>query len=80
MLQSTTITKKWQMTLPKEIRDLLDLKEPGSFLLELVDRKKKLIRIKKKIDILDLAGSLKSSKKKGVLEARSKMEKIYKRF
>ena len=80
MIQSTTITQKWQMTIPKKIRDLIGLSEPGDFLLEVVDKKEKLIKIKEKLDILDLAGSLKPLKKKGILEAREEMEKSYKRF
>ena len=65
MLQSTTITKKWQMTLPKNIRDLLGLKKPGVVLLEVVDEKEKLIRIKEKPSFMNLAGSLPAKNKKG---------------
>ena len=83
MFQATTITSKWQMTLPKKVRESLGLKEPGAFLVDVVDRKKKLIRIKKKKSILDLAGSIplrnKKGKKLNVLKIRDMMEKNYER-
>lgn len=81
MLQSTTITQKWQMTLPKNIRDLLKIKKPGSFLLEVVDRKEKLIKIRRKASFLELAGSIPAKYKKGKnidrLDIRDYMEKNY---
>ena len=83
MLQSTTITQKWQMTLPKNIRELLSLKKPGSFLLEVVGKKEKLLKIKRKPDFLALAGSLPTENKKGetldVVKIRDYIEKSYQR-
>jgi AbrB family looped-hinge helix DNA binding protein len=80
MLQTTTITQKWQMTIPKNIRDALDIREPGMVLIEVVDSKKKMIKLKKEKDILDLAGFLKPIKGKNALKAREEMEKNYRRF
>ena len=80
MMQTTTITKKWQMTLPKKIRDLIGITNPGAFLIEVVDKKEKIIKVKKTLDILDLAGSFKTVKGKSVLKAREEMEKSYRRF
>lgn len=83
MLQTTTITQKWQMTLPKKIRDSLNLKTPGAFLLEVVNEKEKLIKIKKKPSFLDLAGSLPTKNKKGerldVVKIREYIEENYTR-
>lgn len=83
MLQTTTITQKWQMTLPKKIRDSLGLEKPGRFLLEVVDPKEKLIKIKKEPNILDLAGSLPAKNKEGkrldVVKIRDYMEEGYTR-
>lgn len=83
MLQSTTITQKWQMTLPKKIRDLLGLESPGKFLLEVVDRKEKLVKISKRPSISALAGSIpaKYKKEKNIdkLDIREYMEKNYER-
>lgn len=81
MLQATTITQKWQMTLPKKIRDSLGLESPGAFLLEVVDEKEKLIKIKKKPSFLDLAASLPVKNKKGerldVVKIRDYIEENY---
>lgn len=80
MFQATTISSKWQMTIPKKIRESLGLKTPGKFMLEIADRKEKLIRIKERADILELAGFLKPKKGKSILKAREEMEKNYKRI
>ena len=81
MLQTTTITQKWQMTLPKKIRDFLDLKDPGIFLLEVVNKKEKLIKIKKKPNFLSLAGSLSAKNKRGqrldIVKIRDYIEENY---
>ncbi|OGD54823.1 hypothetical protein A3J78_00800 [Candidatus Beckwithbacteria bacterium RBG_13_35_6] len=80
MIQSTTITQKWQMTLPKQIREALGFFTPGRVVLEVVDKKEKLLKIKKEPDILELAGFLKPVKGKSVLKAREVMEKTYQRI
>lgn len=84
MLYPTTITQKWQMTIPKKVRDLLGLKDPGEALLEVVDKKKKVLKLVKKPSFLDLAGTLPAKNKKGkkidVLKTREYMEKHYQRI
>lgn len=83
MLQATTITQKWQMTIPKGIREILGLTDPGRFVIEVVDKKEKLIRIKKRPTFLALAGSLPAKNKDGqeleVEKVRDIMENAYKR-
>jgi AbrB family looped-hinge helix DNA binding protein len=51
MLYQTTITKKGQITIPKEIRDVLKLKE-GKKLEIKIERNEKEIKIKPVPDIL----------------------------
>ncbi|MFC1790272.1 AbrB/MazE/SpoVT family DNA-binding domain-containing protein [Patescibacteria group bacterium] len=80
MMQMTTLTSKWQMTLPKQIREALDIRSPGKFLLEVVDLEKKYFRLKKTKDILDLAGKFKAPRGKNALRAREMMAKNYQRF
>lgn len=83
MIQSTTLTQKWQMTLPKQIRLALGIKKPGSLLVELVDKKKKIIRVQVKPSFLDLAGSIpvknKEGKKLDIDRVRNYIEKHYER-
>lgn len=83
MLQTTTITRKWQMTIPRGIREILGLTDPGRFVIEVVDKKEKLIRIKKRPTFLTLAGSLPAKNKDGqeleVEKVREIMENAYKR-
>jgi AbrB family looped-hinge helix DNA binding protein len=77
MTYITTITKKGQITIPKEIRDALKLKEGRKLDVELV-KKKKEIKIKPSPDILDLAGRLKPKKIIDPVKIREIMEKRYK--
>lgn len=78
MVYSTTITKKGQITIPKEIREILKLNEGKKLEVEL-ERKKKEIKIKPVPDILDLAGTFKPKRKINVLKAREAMERKYER-
>ena len=84
MIQTTTITQKWQMTIPRKIRDLIGITNPGTFLIEVVDKKEKVIKIKEKPSFLDLAGSIPAKNKKGKnidkLDVREYMEKNYERI
>lgn len=77
MNYSTTITKKGQITIPKEIRDILKLKEGKKMQVEF-ERKKKEIRIKPSPDILDIAGTLKPKKVVDPVKIREIMAKKYK--
>ncbi len=78
MTYQTTITRKGQITIPKEIRDILRLDEGKKLEIEF-ERIKGEIKIKSAPDILDLAGTFKLPKKINVLKARGAMEKNYER-
>jgi len=78
MVYSTTITKKGQITIPKEIRDVLRLSEGKKLFVEF-EKKKEEIRLKPYPDILEIAGKFKVKKKINVLKAREEMEKKYER-
>lgn len=81
MLQTTTLTQKWQMTLPKKIREVLGLLKPGTLILEIVSQKEKLIKLKESSSFLDLAGSLPKTNSRGeklnVDKIRDYLEKHY---
>lgn len=79
MTYQTTITKKGQITIPKEIREVLKLEEGKRLDIEL-EKKKKRIIIKTAPDILELAGTFKPKRKINVLKAREMMEKYYERL
>lgn len=78
MPYQTTITTKGQITIPKEIRDILRLHEGRKMSIE-IQAKNDEIRLKSYPDILELAGTLKVKKKMNVLKAREYMEKHYAR-
>lgn len=78
MTYQTTITQKGQITIPKEIREILKLKKGQRLDIEF-EGKKKEIKIKPAPDILDLAGTFKTKKKINVLKAREMMERYYER-
>jgi AbrB family looped-hinge helix DNA binding protein len=78
MTYQTTITRKGQITIPKEIREILKLEEGRRLDVEF-ERKKKVIKIRPAPDILDLAGTFKMRRRINVLRAREIMEKHYER-
>ena len=78
MSYQTTITRKGQITIPKEIRELLRLREGRKMSVEL-EAESEEIRVKPYPDILELAGTFKIKIKKNVLKAREEMEKHYER-
>mgnify|MGYP001613696973 FL=1 len=78
MTYQTTITRKGQITIPKEMRVALHLKEGKKIFLELEPQKKK-IWIASHPDITELAGTFRTKKKIDVVKAREYMEKHYER-
>lgn len=77
MSYQTTITRKGQITIPKEIREILKL-EVGKKLDVEFERKKKEIKIKPAPDILDLAGTFKPEKVINAVKVRELMTRKYK--
>lgn len=74
----STITTKGQVTVPVDFRKMLGLSPSDRVVFE---KKGKDVVIRKAVDILDLAGSLKPKKNKSVdpVKAREYMETHYKR-
>jgi len=81
MLQTTTITQKWQMTLPKKIRQVLGIQKPGQVLLEVTNQK--CLKISQKGSLLELSGSLppknKNNQALDIPNIRNHIEKNYRR-
>ena len=78
MSYQTTITRKGQITIPKEIRDMLDLDRYKKLSIEF-GKKKKEITIKPAYDFLQIAKSIKVKKKLDPVKAREYMETHYER-
>ncbi len=78
MLIQTTITSKWQMTIPLAARKALFLDKPGKVLLE-IEKKEKNIKIKKPVDFFDLVGTFKPKKPINAVKIRDLMENFYER-
>lgn len=79
MLYPTTITAKWQMTIPKQVRKTLGLKRPGRAVLS-VEPKQKTITIQQPPSIFDLAGTFvpKGKRRKvNVVKTRDYFERHY---
>lgn len=81
MIYSTTLTKKGQVTIPKYIRDTLELEAGERVFFELEDKTNE-VKIKTYPDILDLAGTFKVKKKNRMdpVKAREYMETHYERL
>lgn len=79
MPYQTTITKKGQITIPKEIREILKLEGGKKLEIEL-EKKKKEIRIKPTYDFLKIAREIKVRKKIDPVKVREFMEKFYERI
>lgn len=81
MLYPTTISSKWQMTIPKQVRKTLGLKRQGRVVIA-VEPIKKSFTISQPPSILDLAGTFTPKRNKGasVLKAREYMERHYERI
>lgn len=79
MTYLTTITKKGQITIPKEIRNIFNLEEGKKLELEL-EREKREVRIKPTHDFLKFVKKIKVKKKVDPVKAREYMEKFYVRI
>lgn len=77
MTYQSTLTRKGQITIPKEIREILKLEEGKKLDIEF-ERKKKEIKIKPAPDILDLAGTFKPEKVINAVKVRELMTRKYK--
>lgn len=77
MTYQTTITRKGQITIPKEIREILKLKVGKKLDIDF-EKKKKEIKIKAAPDILDLAGTFRPKKVVNAVKVRELMVKMYK--
>lgn len=73
----TTVTQKGQVTLPKQLREAVGIHEYDKVLVE---SGQGYLKIMPTVDILDLAGTFKSPKKKLLSKAREAFEKNYQRF
>lgn len=80
MLYSTTITDKWQMTIPKAVRKSIGLTRTGRVVIA-VEPKRKAFMINQSSSLFDLAGTFTPRRNKGVsvLKAREYMERHYER-
>lgn len=80
MLYPTTITEKWQMTIPKAVRKTLELKHTGRVVLT-VEPVRKTFAISQPPSIFDLAGTFHPKRNRGVsvLKSREYMERHYER-
>lgn len=76
MTYLSTITQKGQLTIPKSIRDRLNLKRGARVQIKLL-RQKQHIHIEPSFDILDLVGKFKT--KLSPSKARDRLETQYKR-
>ena len=79
MTYQTTITRKGQLTIPKEIRDALGILELQKMTIKL-EEKEREIRIKPIRDFLQVAKQIKVRKKVNPLKARKYFENNYARI
>lgn len=77
MSYQSTITRKGQITIPKEIRKIFKLEEGKRVDIE-YEIKNKEIKIKPFPDILDLAGTFKPEKVINAVKVRELMTRKYK--
>ena len=75
----TIITRKGQITVPKEIRDYLGLKRSQKVFIEF-EKGKRTARIRPAVNFLEAARKIKIRKKLDPLLARDQMEKAYVRI
>lgn len=78
MTYQTKITKKGQITIPKKIREALDLDESQKMAVEL-EKNKKEVKLKPYRDFLEVAKRIKVENKEDPIKSREKMEENYER-
>lgn len=78
MTYQTTITEKGQITIPKDIRDIFELKPFQKIIID-IEKHKKEIRLKPSRDFLEVARKIKIKNKTSVLKAREYLESSYER-
>ncbi len=78
MTYYTHITRKGQVTIPKEIRDALKLQETGKLSVEF-SKKEKAVKIKPTEDFLEVAKKIQVKRKTNPVKTRELMEKHYER-
>lgn len=76
MAYQTTITQKGQITIPKEIRDILHLGKSKKVLIEL-EESGTTARIVPAYDFLEVAKKIKVKKKINPITARAQLESGY---
>ncbi len=81
MLYPTTITEKWQMTIPKQVRKTLGLTRPGRVVVT-VEPKRKAFMIHQPPSIFDFAEKFKPKRNRhaDVMKAREYFERHYGRI
>lgn len=78
MSYQSTITKKGQITIPKKIRDALDLDTLNKVVIEFKEGDEK-ITVRPPRDFLELARAIRVKRKIDPVKAREYMEKHYER-
>lgn len=81
MTYTTTISKKGQITIPKALREFLELKGTPRIILEpdRKEKKRKVIKIELAPDFLEIAKNIKVKKIMDATKTREYMEKFYER-
>ena len=76
---SSTLTEKGQITVPKYIRDSLNLKSGQRLFFELEEKKKKTFKVITPEDFVEFAKKIKVKRKIDPIKARELLEKNYER-
>ena len=79
MTHFTTMTSKGQITIPKKMREALNLSKNKKIGIDLASTGKE-IKIRAYPNIIELAGTFKPKKKIDVMKAREAFEKGYERI
>ena len=81
MTYTTTISKKGQITIPKALREFLELKGTPRIILEpeKKEKERRIIKIELVPDFLEIAKNIKVKKRINAVKTREYMEKFYER-